>query len=1055
LIILIQAATFVAAQDAFTSIQGTSETYQVGNHSGSSYNWEVYSQLVPLIAAGNLDYLNTSGNGYSKVSISWKQAGTYYLLVTETDASGCTNTRATKITVLPNSYKIQFANLSSSQCYNSSLNYQAFPIRLIDSNSLPADSNRFPIKVSYTINGVAQLTQTITYTSQLLVISGSSLAANPNQDTQVVITITGATDSQNLIIQPETTSGQNIHTHTISAQPQIQFSITGTVSLLQGEQDSFSVTGSSGNTYHYTLLLPDGTTETLTATSTQSGNIPFEQTGTYTLRVQATDTKGCLSEWATKTIIVENNVPLQAIADLVSTPMDTPVTINVLTNDLGVVATTQEVVPAKSAKGGTLTKNVNGSVTYTPASGFWGDDSFTYQLCIAGQTTGCSQATVTVTVKNQAIENVGVLAITDINNTWVGTTVSGNVLTNDLFYDAALVEAKVVTIPLAESGKLTYFDKITGEYTFAPAVGFFGEAIFEYQICQKDETGKVVCSNSNVSIKILSIAADNLAPVANNDVGLTTYNTTIKGNFLRNDFIPGSGVFDISQVRSSGLSGSLKWDANGDFSYIPQNGFTGEEHFTYQICNASGSCDWGTVSIYVMLPGLMQNGLYANYDAYFTAGQLIGNISGNDFNSSGTGLVYKTTPVTGPAHGTVQVQPDGGFTYIPQKGVFGQIADQFIVETCTATIPQQCSKETVYIVGNIPKIVLLANSEITTGACLPVKLDASASTGTGKITYKWAPEEFLNDPTSSSPLFTPGMSTDYTVTVTDQSGNTATKIVHVKVDPAPQIITASQVFVQSSSEVFMLDASSSTGNGLKFNWSSTQGGVIVSGGETANPQVKGIGKYYLQTTDRYGCTAMDSIFVGLYVQVKAVNDTAEVLVNISVDINVLANDIPKKKLDPSTLRIVTSPQNGIATVVGDSLVSYLPNEYFVGSDNFVYSICDYFQNCDQATVLVLVNDMPFFIPEAFSPNGDGINDEFEVKGLAKYRIVEIEIFNRWGNVVYQSRNYGKGQGKDGFWDGTASQGVRTGSGPVSSGTYFYVLKMDGKEKINGTIYLDR
>jgi gliding motility-associated-like protein len=283
----------------------------------------------------------------------------------------------------------------------------------------------------------------------------------------------------------------------------------------------------------------------------------------------------------------------------------------------------------------------------------------------------------------------------------------------------------------------------------------------------------------------------------------------------------------------------------------------------------------------------------------------------------------------------------------------------------------------------------------------------------------------------------------------------ATKIVHVKVDPAPQIITASQVFVQSSSEVFMLDASSSTGNSLKFKWSSTQGGVIVSGGETTNPQVKGIGKYYLQVTDRYGCSDLDSIVVGLYVQVKAVNDTAEILVNNAVDINVLANDIPKKKLDPSTLRIVTSPQNGIATVVGDSLVSYLPNEYFVGSDNFVYSICDYFQNCDQATVLVLVNDMPFFIPEAFSPNGDGINDEFEIKGLTKYKTVEIEIFNRWGNVVYQSQNYGKGQGKDGFWDGTASQGVRTGSGQVSSGTYFYVLKLDGKEKINGTIYLDR
>lgn len=826
-----------------------------------------------------------------------------------------------------------------------------------------------------------------------------------------------------------------------------------TVSL--GSVHSYPISGNSNWTYHWTLQNPSGSLSTLASTTAQSGNINFAQTGTYTLQVQATDSKGCLSEWVTKTINVENNFLASAAADVASTPMDTPVTIEILANDVGIVATTQEVIPLKSARGGTITKNANGSLTYTPASGFWGDDSFTYQLCPAGRTTGCSQATVSITVKRPVLKNTGVLAITDINNTWVGTTVSGNVLTNDLFYDAALVEAKVVTIPLVDTGKLTYFDKKTGDYTFVPADGFTGEAFFEYQICQKDETGKVVCSTSNVSIKVISTASDNLAPVANNDVTLTLYNTAISGNFLRNDFIPGSGIISISQVRSSGLSGILKWDANGDFSYTPQNGFSGEDHFTYQICNELGKCDWGTVSIYVMLPSLIQNGLYANYDAYFTGGQLTGNLSDNDFNSSGTDLVYQVTPVTGPAHGTVQVQPDGSFTYIPQKGVFGQVTDQFVVEACTTTLPQQCSKEIVYIVGNIPKIVILANSEITTGACLSVTLDASASTGAGKLTYKWAPEEFLSDPTSPSPLFKPGTSTDYTVTVTDQPGNSATKTVHVKVDSAPQIITTNQVFVRSTSEVIMLDASSSTGNNLKFNWTSTPDGVVVSGAETDKPQVKGIGKYYLQVTDSYGCTDLDSIFVGLYVQVKAVNDTAEVLVNFSVDINVLTNDIPKKKLDPSTLRIVNSPNYGMATIVGDSLVSYMPNQYFVGADNFVYSICDYFQNCDQATVLVLVNDMPFFIPEAFSPNGDGINDEFEIKGLTKYKTVEIEIFNRWGNEVFQSRNYGKGQGKDGFWDGTASRGVRTGSGPVSSGAYFYVLKLDGKEKINGTIYLDR
>ena len=427
-----------------------------------------------------------------------------------------------------------------------------------------------------------------------------------------------------------------------------------TVSM--GSVRSYTITGNSNWVYHWTLRSPAGSLSNLTSTTTQSGNITFAEEGTYTLQAQATDTKGCLSEWVTKTIIVENIVQLLAAADAATTPMEAPVTIDVLANDIGVMVNTQVVVPLKSAHGGTITKNANGSVTYTPATGFWGSDSFTYQLCANGQTTGCSQAIVSISVKNSALNNVGVLAITDINNTWAGTTVSGNVLTNDLFYDPALVEAKVVTIPLAETGKLTFFDKKTGDYTFVPAAGFSGEAFFEYQICQKDETGKMVCSTSNVSIKVLGADSNNQAPVANSDVALTTFNTAIKGNFLQNDFIPGTGSYRISQVRNLGLSGTLKWDANGDFSYIPQNGFTGEEHFTYQICNDFGKCDWGTVSIYVLPSGLLQNDLYANYNAYFTTGQFTGNLSGSDFNSSASGLVYQVTAETGSAHGTVQVK---------------------------------------------------------------------------------------------------------------------------------------------------------------------------------------------------------------------------------------------------------------------------------------------------------------------------------------------------------------------------------------------------------------
>jgi gliding motility-associated-like protein len=330
-------------------------------------------------------------------------------------------------------------------------------------------------------------------------------------------------------------------------------------------------------------------------------------------------------------------------------------------------------------------------------------------------------------------------------------------------------------------------------------------------------------------------------------------------------------------------------------------------------------------------------------------------------------------------------------------------------------------------------------------------MDASKSTGTG-LSYSWTPLTYLDNASSSTPHFLPGKTTRYHLTVTDSNGLKDTTSVLMMVMNAPKAVTDQNVFVAAPNETIMLSGSKSTGAGLTYLWLSSEG-IILNGETTSMAQVSGLGMYYLNVTDSLGCTAKDSVNVGLYIQ--AVNDTATTKVNESVIINVVKNDIPQKSLNPSSISIVTPPLHGIASVAADSLILYMPEDSYIGEDGFVYAICDYFKNCDQAKVLVLINDVPLFIPEAFSPNGDGINDKFEIKGLFKYQKVEIEIFNRSGNRVYQSANYGEGKGKDGFWDGTIKQGLRIGSGPVPTGTYFYVLKLNGKQSINGSIYLDR
>ncbi len=255
----------------------------------------------------------------------------------------------------------------------------------------------------------------------------------------------------------------------------------------------------------------------------------------------------------------------------------------------------------------------------------------------------------------------------------------------------------------------------------------------------------------------------------------------------------------------------------------------------------------------------------------------------------------------------------------------------------------------------------------------------------------------------------------------------------------------------------MLNGSASIGNELQYSWT-TFTGTIESGANTPNPVISDFGTYYLEITDKFGCTGNDSVSVFRMAHAPIANndfDTTRYMTEVKIP--VLNNDTDEENsIDSTSMTITLPPFNGTAYVdYDDYTIHYRPNQGFNGNDNFEYQICNTYENCNKANVYVLVTGFSFLIPEAFSPNGDGINDYFEIVGIEHYENNTLSIINRWGNKVYEATNYGISTTPK-FWDGKSNTGYRIGNDELPTGTYFYVLKPgNGEKPISGSIYLDR
>jgi gliding motility-associated-like protein len=145
------------------------------------------------------------------------------------------------------------------------------------------------------------------------------------------------------------------------------------------------------------------------------------------------------------------------------------------------------------------------------------------------------------------------------------------------------------------------------------------------------------------------------------------------------------------------------------------------------------------------------------------------------------------------------------------------------------------------------------------------------------------------------------------------------------------------------------------------------------------------------------------------------------------------------------INIVDSANHGAVSINGNGTLNYVPNFNYQGIDSFVYEICDPVCTsiCDRAVVLIDVQyGERCFIPNALSPNGDGINDELLVVCRELYPNMKVQIYSRWGNLVFQ----GEPNGWDGMYNGAN----------LPDGAYFYVLEFgDGTTPESGYLVISR
>ncbi|HIF9440980.1 TPA: retention module-containing protein, partial [Photobacterium damselae] len=499
-----------------------------------------------------------------------------------------------------------------------------------------------------------------------------------------------------------------------------------------------------------------------------------------------------------------------------------------------------------------------------------------------------------------------------------------------------------------------------GSWEYVPNPDFNGEDSFTVVV----DDGNGGTDTITVTVNVTPV---NDAPVGEDVSAETQEETAVTGQLIATDVDGDNLTF---KPGSDPTNGSVTVNPDGSWEYVPNSDFNGEDSFTVVVDDGNGGTDTITVTVNVTPVNDAPVGEDVSAETQEETA-VTGQLTATDVD--GDNLTFK--PGTNPENGSVTINSDGSWEYVPNPDFNGEDSFTVVVDdgnggTDTITVTVNVTPVNDAPVGEDVSAETQEETAVT-GQLIATDVDGD------NLTFKPG-----SDPTNGQVTVNPDGSWEYvpnsdfngedsfTVVVDDGNGGTDTITVTVNVTPVNDAPVGEDVSAETQEETAVtgqLTATDVDGDNLSFKPGSNpeNGSVTVnpdgSWEYVPNPDFNGEDSFTVVVDDGNG--GSDTITVT--VNVTPVNDapvgedvSAETQEETAVIGQLTATDVDGDNL---TFKPGTNPENGQVTVNADGSWEYVPNTDFNGEDSFTVVVDDGNGGSDTITVTVNVtpvNDAP-------------------------------------------------------------------------------------------------